>query len=271
MLHTGDDDTRDRDTGDQSTAPDLHDDHLEVHTAIARLARELHGIEARRIDPAAVLVEVTRSAVAFLPPVDHSGITLVTRRRGSKKPFLESTAPTGPVPGRVDLLQEVHDEGPCFEAVWEHHTISVPDLATETRWPSFVPAVLAELPVRSVLSIQLYVSDLDMGALNLYSERAHAFDEETRDLAHILATHAAVAMSGARRSAQFHSALASRDIIGQAKGMLMERFDIDAVRAFDLMKKLSQDSNTRLAEVAERLVHADHPPVTRDREQGGSL
>ena len=122
------------------------------------------------------------------------------------------------------------------------------------------------MPVRSSLSIQLYVSDLDMGALNLYSDRPHAFDDETCNLAHILATHAAVAISGARRSSQFRSALASRDIIGQAKGMLMERFDVDAVRAFDLIRKLSQNTNTRLSDVAERLVHAEHPTLSRDRE-----
>lgn len=100
-----------------------------------------------------------------------------------------------------------------------------------------------------------------MGAPNLYSERPNAFDAESRDLAHILATHAAVAISGARRSEQFRSALASRDIIGQAKGMVMERLDIDAVRAFDLIRTLSQNTNTRLVDVAERLVRADHPTV----------
>ncbi|GAA1907244.1 GAF and ANTAR domain-containing protein [Williamsia serinedens] len=266
MVHTVDDESDRRDT-----APDLYDDHLEVHTAIARLARQLHGIEARGIDPSAVLAEVTHAAVTLLPAVDHSGITLVSRRRGVKKPYLESTAPTGPVPERLDALQHTHDEGPCYEAVWEHETIEVPDMDAERRWPSLTAAILGELPVRSSLSIQLYVSDLDMGALNLYSERSHALDDETRDLAHILATHAAVAISGARRSSQFRSALASRDIIGQAKGMLMERFDIDAVRAFDLIRKLSQNTNTRLSEVAERLVHADHPPLSRDREHTDTL
>lgn len=70
----------------------------------------------------------------------------------------------------------------------------------------------------------------------------------------MLATHAALAWHMVRRDEQFRSALASRDVIGQAKGMLMERFDLDAVRAFELLKRLSQNMNTPLADVAQQVV-----------------
>ncbi|PKZ62992.1 hypothetical protein CYJ73_24260, partial [Gordonia terrae] len=105
----------------------------------------------------------------------------------------------------------------------------------------------------------LYTTDQELGALNLYAETPHAFDRDSLALALNLATHAAIALSSARREEQFHSALASRDIIGQAKGMIMERYNIDALQAFELLRKLSQDSNMRLADVAKQLVHSDHP------------
>ncbi|MDT5228866.1 MAG: hypothetical protein QOH94_2659, partial [Mycobacterium sp.] len=81
-----------------------------------------------------------------------------------------------------------------------------------------------------------------------------AFDPEAQAVAAMLATHAAITLIAQHRDTQFQSALASRDAIGQAKGMIMERFDVDAVRAFELLKKLSQSSNTRLVAVAEELV-----------------
>lgn len=84
------------------------------------------------------------------------------------------------------------------------------------------------------------------------------------------ATHAAVALIADDERLQFQSALASRDIIGQAKGMIMERFAVDAVRAFELLRSLSQNTNTRLAEVAEELVSRGRDPTPRNKTLGGS-
>uniref|UniRef100_UPI0019157AC6 ANTAR domain-containing protein n=1 Tax=Mycobacterium paraintracellulare TaxID=1138383 RepID=UPI0019157AC6 len=145
-------------------------------------------------------------------------------------------------------------------AVWDHHTVRVDDYEAETRWPEFVAAALSETPVRSSLSIQLYTDDTELGALNLYSERPNAIHAHTEELSLALAAHAAIAFAAARRAEQFRSALASRDIIGQAKGIIMERYTINAVAAFTLLMKLSQDSNIPLHEIARRLVYADYPP-----------
>ena len=104
---------------------------------------------------------------------------------------------------------------------------------------------------------QLFADHHHMGALNFYAEQARAFDEEAVEMGLILATHAAVAWNMVQRDEQFRSALASRDIIGQAKGMIMERFRIDAVQAFELLKRLSQSSNTALVVVARQLVESE--------------
>ena len=104
---------------------------------------------------------------------------------------------------------------------------------------------------------QLYTHQRKPGqraALNLVSRRPDAFDDEAQSVAAMLATHAAIALISQDREAQFRSALASRDAIGQAKGIIMERYDVDAVRAFELLRKLSQDTNIRLTEVADRIV-----------------
>lgn len=230
-----------------------------LHAAIARLARDMHGSSEVSVAPDDVLVQVTQAAVDLIPGVDHAGVTLVRRRHRSTPPELESTAETGPIPRQIDDLQHHFGDGPCFEAIWTEETVYVPDVLTETRWPAFVRAIGEQTPVRSSLAIQLVVNDVELGALNLHSEKPEAFDEAVTEVAMGLAAHAAIALSGARRGQQFRVALASRDIIGQAKGMIMERYDTDAGRAFGILRQLSQESNVPIVDVARRIVEADHP------------
>ncbi|MDN4517244.1 MULTISPECIES: ANTAR domain-containing protein [Mycobacteriaceae] len=100
-------------------------------------------------------------------------------------------------------------------------------------------------------------------ALNLLARSPRAFSAEAEALGAMLATHAAIALSVVNKEQQFESALASRDAIGQAKGILMERFGIDAVGALELLKKLSQDSNTAIPVIAERLISSLHGERSR--------
>jgi AmiR/NasT family two-component response regulator len=93
-----------------------------------------------------------------------------------------------------------------------------------------------------------------MGALNVFADEPRAFGQNSRDIGLIFAVHSSVAWNAARRDEQFRRALASRDTIGQAKGMIMERYGVDAVRAFEVLRKLSQDSNVPLFQVATELV-----------------
>jgi GAF domain-containing protein len=227
-----------------------------VYAEIAELARHLHSSEGNHAVEE-VLPEVTAGAVRLLPGIDHAGISVVIRGHTRE---IGSTAATGPVPRKLDELQQKYQQGPCWDAIWDHHTVRVDDFESEPRWPEFVAAALAETPVRSGMSIQLYTDEAELGALNLYSERPHIFDAHVEEIALALAAHAAIAFSGARRSEQFRSALASRDIIGQAKGIVMERYKINAVAAFTLLMKVSQTSNTPVHEIARRLVYADYPP-----------
>jgi GAF domain-containing protein len=205
---------------------------------------------------------VTAAAVELIEGADYAGITLVRKTHTHRRPDLEAAAPTNTVAADFDALQDEYGEGPCLDAVWSQNTVRIDDIAGGDRWPQLLTAVAQRTPIRSTLSIQLFTTGQELGALNLYSRTPHAFDETSEDLAVNLATHAAIALSGARRGQQFRSALASRDIIGQAKGMLMERFTIDALQAFNILRKLSQDTNMPLIQVATELVAADHPTAT---------
>jgi ANTAR domain len=109
------------------------------------------------------------------------------------------------------------------------------------------------------LSIHLYNTKTEFGALTLYSDQSLTFTPQFEELALALGAHAAIGLSCVRRDAQFESALASRDMIGQAKGMIMERYNLDAVAAFALMVTLSQESNTPVTEISRQLVESEHP------------
>ncbi|MGJ0118664.1 GAF and ANTAR domain-containing protein [Williamsia sp. MIQD14] len=225
--------------------------------ALAKLARTLHEQD----DPAgedALLRSITDSAVELVPGTEYCGITLV------EKGELTSVAPTDDIAARVDAIQHEQGEGPCLDAAWANQIVRVDDYDTEGRWPTFVDAVRSQTPVRSTLSFQLYRGDATMGALNLYAHNANAFTDESEEVGLAVATHASLALFAARRDEQFASALASRDTIGQAKGIVMERFDVDAVQAWELMRKLSQDANIKVAELARKLIDADHPTKRRD-------
>jgi hypothetical protein len=123
----------------------------------------------------------------------------------------------------------------------------------EPRWPRFARKA-ADLGILSMLSFQLFVQDDNFGALNLYSEDAGAFGPQSESDGILLASHAALAMTAARTHAGLLTALDNRDLVGQAKGILMERYKITGVEAFGLLVASSQAVNRKLRDVADHLV-----------------
>jgi transcriptional regulator with GAF, ATPase, and Fis domain len=220
---------------------------FEVLLEVAELMRHLQQQQVRDIDTA--LRELTESAVTSLPGADHAAIT-VACRNGK----LRTVAATGRYPALLDEIQQRHAEGPCLSDAWQQHVIRISNLTLEQRWPAYCHDAVHQTPIRSIVAFQFFADHHTMGALSFYAEQPDAFDDESVELGLILATHMALAWNMFRRDEQFRSALASRDVIGQAKGMIMERFDVDAVQAFELLKRLSQSSNTPVAEIAHRLV-----------------
>ncbi|GFG55810.1 hypothetical protein CQY20_29175 [Mycolicibacterium agri] len=195
-----------------------------------------------------VLADVTKTAVELIPGADSAGILMI--RKGGK---FDSLAGTDDLPHQLDVLQMTFNEGPCVQAALDEVIIRTDDFRSEHRWPKYSPAVV-EVGVRSGLSLKLYTASRTAGALNLFAFEPNAFDSEAETIGTVLAAHAAAAILASREGEELQSALSTRDRIGQAKGIIMERYGVDDVRAFDMLRRLSQDTNTRLIDVAQRVI-----------------
>jgi hypothetical protein len=200
------------------------------------------------------LTLINRTNVDSVPGAQYAGVTMIEANGD-----VTTLAATHPYATWLDLVQRESREGPCLSAAWYQHTIHIDDLATDDRWPRYREAALRRTPVRSVLSFRLFDDGKRVGALNFFSQSAGAFTDESIEIGLVFAAHTTVVWNAVNREQQFRSAIAHRDIIGQAKGILMERFQIDAIAAFELLRRLSQQSNTKLVQIAEKLVQVDYP------------
>ncbi|MCV7358968.1 GAF and ANTAR domain-containing protein [Mycolicibacterium fluoranthenivorans] len=228
-----------------------------IAAQLAALVTEVHRGTAPE---AAGLRDLIDSACEHVPGAQYVGITMADHADG-----ITTVAASHRYPALLDEIQQRYQEGPCVSAAWEHATICIRDLETDHRWPRYRHEVLSQSPIRSVMAFELFADGPTMGALNFYAERPHAFDQESVELGLVFATHISLAWAVVRRQEQFRSALASRDLIGQAKGMIMERYRVDAVHAFELLKRLSQISNSKVVDVAQALIAAEFPPPAHHR------
>ncbi|MFI6875619.1 GAF and ANTAR domain-containing protein [Streptomyces sp. NPDC050400] len=195
------------------------------------------------------LDKITDAAVGLVDDCDAAGI--LTLRRGQ----VTTLASTDPLVDESDRLQEQLGEGPCFDAARiEHPVFRLRDLSTESvRWRAYAPKAHA-LGIGSVMGFLLYTEDKDnLGALNLYSHRPGAFTDDSETAGWLLASHAAVAISGAREHAGLQQAIDTRHTIGQAMGILMAQHHIDEDEAFSVLRRYSQENNIKLREVARQL------------------
>jgi hypothetical protein len=221
----------------------------------AQLTRLLLGADT----VAEALEHVVRAAFAVLPDADVVSVTL-----RSEDGHLHTPVETDPVAVELDRLQDHYGHGPCLEAAREGVAYKHSgDLASEPAWPLFGPAA-ADLGFMSVLSTALVPDAIPprlSGALNVFSRKPDKLaDEISRDRALLLATHASLALAHTEavqlaelRETQLRRAIDSRDVIGQAKGILMQRRGIGADEAFDLLRRMSQDLNVKLAALAHTL------------------
>ncbi|MEV6495224.1 GAF and ANTAR domain-containing protein [Actinoplanes sp. NPDC051633] len=201
-----------------------------------------------------VLSRVADLAKRTLPGTPEVSVTLIRGARAHTVAF------TGPVASTLDEWQYERGYGPCLDAASAATTLSVPDMAVETRWPDW-SARAAQAGVRSSLAIALPVQEDVVGALNVYSLDPKAFDDDAVALAEKFGGYAAVAVANAHfydatatLARQMRTAMESRAVIEQAKGIIMGQRRCTADEAFTLISKLSQDCNRKLREVAEALV-----------------
>ena len=193
------------------------------------------------------LAKITAAAVEVLPDVQYSSITI---KHSDGR--LETAAPTHDFLCDLDAAQYDLREGPCYEAATDTVHVAAPDLAEDTRWPRYAPVALAA-GVQAQAGIRLFDAQTSNGALNLYAEKAGAFEDLT-SLGALFSHHAALAIDYARQIDQLKEAVATRQLIGQAVGMVMQQYELDDARAFAFLTRLSSTTNTKLRTVAERVV-----------------
>ena len=210
---------------------------------MAAVARELE----HQSDPQQTLETAVRIAVSDIAGADSAGVSI-----GHRKGHVETPAAVGSMARRGDELQYETGEGPCLDAIWEEPTTYCADLTSDSRWPAWGPRVVEETGAHSILSFRLFTHENIIGALNLYSGDVDGFDEADRDEGSALAAHVAVALAAAQEISSLGHAIDSRTLIGQAVGIVMERFSMKGPEAFALLSRLSQTSNVKL-----RLVAAD--------------
>jgi GAF domain-containing protein len=228
--------------------------------SFADLAQQLFGAE----DLTGTLTRILKFTVDAVSGCDWASVTLT--RRGQ---VVDSVA-DGTVADDFDQVQFGADQGPAVEAMGDTHPVYVPDVRASSRWP-ILAGTAADLGVASALCHGLFVRQSaqwsGLGSLNLYGGAPAAFSDTDQDFASIVAAYVAVAVAMSdrreevdRRAAALHRGLSSRDVIGQAKGILMERQRLSAGDAFDLLRSASQRLNRRVVDVAQHLADTGELP-----------
>ncbi|MEH3032823.1 MAG: GAF and ANTAR domain-containing protein [Aeromicrobium erythreum] len=210
---------------------------------LSRTALRLHGAP-----PTETVQRIVESALIPLG-ADAVGV-LVLRARGRA----ETAAATDEAVAHVHALQVELGEGPCLDVGVEVDAgRRIDDTATEVRWPRWCHRA-ADEGYRSVLSASLVTTDRGYGSLNAYARRPAAFDPGDESVATAFARHAAVALAAATDVHGLRQAVDGRQRIGTAMGILMQRYGLDADRAFEVLRRTSQERNVKLQEVARQVV-----------------
>lgn len=204
--------------------------------------------------------------VATVEGCEHSVVTLV------KDHGLDSQAASDGVGPAVDAIQFEVGDGPCVQAIREHVTLLVDDLTSDGRWPDFSRRAADATGVRSMLAFRLFVEEHTLGSLNLYSKRPAAFTEDSLAVGTIFATHAAVALQAAQAKetrAHLRQLVESRELIAEAKGILMGRQGISSETALEILCRGAERLQIELRELARRVIKESHDR-SGNREPGAN-
>ena len=212
----------------------------------------------------AILQRIVDVAAQSIEGCDGAGVLLLHRRE------IVAGSWSNDLVREIETMEYELGEGPCQDAIWQHPVFESADLRDHfSQWPEFAPRAV-EAGIESMLGFRLFVAADTLGSLDLYGYRRGAFDETSRAIGTVLAAHAALALAGAQvheqdldTVAHLREALATRDLIGQAKGILMATRHVDADAAFDLLVRTSQDQNTKVRNVAEDVARTGELPERR--------
>jgi GAF domain-containing protein len=234
-----------------SVEPDvakLDPEGVNAAEAFARLASELYESPS--------VADAVKAVVDFALQAEccsHAGLVLAVRG-----PKAEVAAATDCTVEAICGAQLSSGAGPLFEAL-SGRTVQVTATATDSDsagWQNMA----TESGIGTELHVPLIAGGHVIGVLSLFDAATRSFSADDEAIAHILAQHASVAVANAQNDESLAQAIDARRLVGQAMGILMERFDIDADRAFAILRRYSQDTNTKLREVAQHLIDTRRLP-----------
>ena len=224
---------------------------------MARAARAIHS--PLSLDK--TLCTIADTALLSLPGFDVVGISTV-----DKHGEVHTRAATRALVWELDRLQYDLREGPCMDFLRDADVVTAPELRHDQRWPRYVPCAV-RLGVKSQLAAKLYLDDEGtLGGLNPYSTTCAEFPSDTEHMAELFAAHAAIALGSARQLEGLNEALRTRSVIGQAMGILMHRYTLEADGALGLLIRTSSHTNVKMRLVAEQLVSAANARAAESKQ-----
>ncbi|HET6915129.1 MAG TPA: GAF and ANTAR domain-containing protein [Acidimicrobiales bacterium] len=219
----------------------------DIGAAIAAAARDIN--QEHSLDE--TLHAIVRAARNSVPGFDQVGISTFDRHGN-----IATNASTGELVETLDSIQYTLGQGPCVDTLREAdvQVVTAPHIRHDQRWPRYVRAAV-DAGLRSQLAVKLYLDDEGtLGSLNFYSTTADDIEPDADHIADLFAAHAAIALEHARERDTLNQALQSRKVIGQALGIVMERYEMNEDRAFQFLVRASSTSNTKLRDIAQELV-----------------
>jgi GAF domain-containing protein len=230
----------------EQVMPEHPDRLVPAMRELSRLMLTEEGVDA-------TLQRIAGLATRTIPSCTMASLTI---ERGGR---LSTPVCTDPIAAKIDKAQYDADTGPCVDAARDHHLHRVDSTSEDQRWRDFTKAAAAE-GIGSSLSLPLAVDGKSVGALNLYADNVGAFSDSDEELGLLFAEQAALACLQAERYWQTYNmtqhleeALKSRDVIGQAKGIIMAKQRVTADAAFDLLRRASQRRNVKIRDLADEV------------------
>lgn len=235
----------------------LHDSRS-VAAALTEAARSINS--HRSLDD--TLDAIVHAAQQTVPGFEHVGIS-VTHGNGR----IETRAGTGRLVWDIDELQYKLGEGPCYDAITSGGITTMDDIATERRWPRYVEEA-ARFGLSAQMGLQLYSEEGTLGGLNFYSTQP-GIDPDAIQLAELFAAHASIALGRARHEHQLNESVTTRQAIGTAVGIVMERYRIPEDRAFQFLVRASSTGNVKLRTIAQEVVDSANQQFAVPAPEGG--
>lgn len=214
--------------------------------AFREMAARLHSSE----DYEDTLARISSTAVQAIPGVDAASISTIEDGRPV------SHGVTDPLAGRGDAIQYEEGEGPCLDAAMRERWIYIPDMEQTRRWPTSARRLVEEAGVRSMLSCRLALEAAPtqtLGGLNMYARTPDAFSPDDQMLAILLSSLGAVVVDASKQQAHLRAAIESRQVIGEAIGILRAQGDVDRDQAFAMLSRASQRMNVKLRDLARQI------------------